>query len=339
MPSMTVRRIAPMLLVLSAVACDASPAGSPPIVSGGDHDDLPGDVGESSEGSTSGTDVPEPADSSSSAGDSEGPRFDVPVEDVPVDRPCREVDLLFVIDNSGSMADEQANLIASFPGFIDGIEHTLGPQTSYHVGVVTTDLNLYNDLSCQQIGALTTKTGGDMSSASECGPYADGARFMTTHDDLADTFACAAQVGIDGNGLERPMDALEAALHGHPPETAACNDGFLRSDALLVLVLITYEEDEGDSQGDPQQWYDRVVEAKGDPEEVVVLALVGHEKPNDCIAAQWTGMQGAEISPRLIDFAQRFPYGFVRDICSPSYADAFADAVDGIDDACSVPVG
>ena len=61
--------------------------------------------------------------------------------------------------------------------------------------------------------------------------------------------------------------------------------------------------------------------------------------PNDCLATQWTGMQGAEISPRLIDFAERFPYGMVRDVCSPSYAEYFADAVDGIDDACSVPVG
>src|SRR5690606_38862098 len=125
--------------------------------------------------------------------------------------------LLFVIDNSGSMADEQLNLIASFPGFIDGIERTLGPQTSYHVGVVTTDLNLFNEEPCQQIGALTTRTGGDMSSDAACGPYADGARFMATHDDLSEAFACAAQVGIDGDGLERPMDALEAALHGHPP--------------------------------------------------------------------------------------------------------------------------
>jgi hypothetical protein len=325
------------ILVLAS-ACTAEPEGAlPPILSGGDV--VPDDAGpmDTSGGESDGSSGGSSSDQSSSGAES---RFDVPVDDVPFDRPCQEVDLLFVIDNSGSMADEQQNLIASFPGFIEGIEHTLGPQTSYHVGVVTTDLNLFNATECQMIGALTTKTGGDMSSNRACGPYAAGARFMTTQDDLHDAFACAAQVGIDGDGVERPMDALEAALHGHPPQTAACNDGFLRDDALLVLVLITDEEDDGDSLGDPEVWYERVVAAKGgDPEQIVVLALVGHDKPNDCLPAQWTGMQGAEISPRLIAFAESFPYGMVRDVCSPSYAESFADAVDGIDDACSVPVG
>ncbi|MCA9690839.1 MAG: hypothetical protein KC636_14625, partial [Myxococcales bacterium] len=35
---------------------------------------------------------------------------------------CKKVDLLFVIDNSGSMEDEQVNLINSFPGFINQIQ-------------------------------------------------------------------------------------------------------------------------------------------------------------------------------------------------------------------------
>ncbi len=334
-------RVAAMLFALLSVACETRADGlPPPLFSGGQPPGARPDRGDGNDASTSDShdEAPTPEDDTSTS--SEDARFDVAVDDTPFDRPCQEVDLLFVIDNSGSMADEQLNLIASFPGFIDGIERTLGPQTSYHVGVVTTDLNLFNEEPCQQIGALTTRTGGDMSSDAACGPYADGARFMTTHDDLSEAFACAAQVGIDGDGLERPMDALEAALHGHPPQTAACNQGFLRDDALLVLVLITDEEDDGDSLGDPADWYERVVAAKGgDPEQIVVLALVGHEKPNDCLPTQWTGMQGAEIAPRLIEFAESFPYGMVRDICSPSYAESFADAVEGIDLACSVPVG
>ena len=32
---------------------------------------------------------------------------------------CKKVDLLFVVDGSGSMADEQANLLTAFPAFID----------------------------------------------------------------------------------------------------------------------------------------------------------------------------------------------------------------------------
>src|SRR5690242_21671906 len=52
---------------------------------------------------------------------------------------CAKADFLFVIDNSGSMADEQDNLIASFPGFIDTIQQRSEEHTSElqsHVNLV-----------------------------------------------------------------------------------------------------------------------------------------------------------------------------------------------------------
>lgn len=266
--------------------------------------------------------------------------FDVPALPDPVPPGvCDAVDLLFVIDNSGSMADEQANLIASVPGFIDGITDRLGVHTDYHVGVVSTDEATFNADGCQEIGALVTRTEGDLSSESDCGPYVDGASFMTPEDDLDSAFSCAAQLGIDGNGIERPMDALDRALH--PAEgVTACNDGFLREEALLVVVLITDEEDDADSEGDPVSWYESVLDAKGgDEERVVVLSLVGHPKPNDCIPTQWTGMQGAEIATRILQFTSIFPYGYVGDICSADYEPFFAEATEHIDTVCSLPAG
>lgn len=273
-------------------------------------------------------------------GGSSGAIFDVPALPDPVPPGiCDAVDLLFVIDNSGSMADEQANLIASVPGFIEGISDRLGVHTDYHVGVVSTDEATFNADGCQEIGALVTRTEGDLSSDSDCGPYVDGAAFMTPQDDLDSSFACAAQLGIDGNGIERPMDALDRALH--PAESVtACNNGFLREEALLVVVLITDEEDDTESEGDPVAWYESVVAAKdGDEERVVVLSLVGHPKPNDCIPTQWTGMQGAEIATRILQFTSIFPYGYVGDICSADYAPFFAEATEHIDTVCSLPEG
>src|SRR5204862_5903779 len=38
---------------------------------------------------------------------------------VGLERGCKKIDFLFVIDNSDSMDDEQANLARSFPGFIN----------------------------------------------------------------------------------------------------------------------------------------------------------------------------------------------------------------------------
>jgi len=332
--------LAPLVAV---AACDVTPrteevgnAEVPePTSPADDSAEFPDDDGDA-QGSTGGAE--------SSGGDDEvgstGAVFDVPpLPDSVEPGVCDAVDLLFVIDNSGSMADEQANLIASVPGFIDGITDRLGVSTDYHVGVVSTDEGRFNADGCQEIGALVTRTGGDLSSEADCGPYIDGTTFMTPRDDLDDAFGCAARLGIDGNGLERPMDAMLAALHPDS-DLMSCNDGFLRDDALLVIVLITDEEDADDSVGDPVSWYESVVQAKGgDEERVVVLSLVGHPKPNDCIPTQWTGMMGAEIATRILQFTSIFPYGYVGDICSTDYAPFFADATDHIDTVCSLPEG
>ena len=312
------------LLLVSALlgACTAGPADS--LDGFGDVDD--GDADHAS----SGTDGGEPA--SPQRFDLAGP--DAPPQDT---QPCDRVDVLFVIDNSGSMADEQANLVASFPGFIAGIESIL-PSADYHVGVVTTDANEFNGNGCHRIGALTIATGGEASSDAHCGPYATGYRFMTSADDLDECFACAAQVGIDGSGDERPMDAIAAALDPLSADLAVCNSNFLREDALLVLVLITDEEDEGDSLGGPEEWKANVMAAKGDEDHVVVLALVGHAKPNACIPGQWDGLVGAEIAPRLVEFTESFAHGRVGDVCAASYVEFFSAGIDGIADACNVVV-
>jgi hypothetical protein len=133
------------------------------------------------------------------------------------------------------------------------------------------------------------------------------------------------------------MDAVAATLRAPDLITARCNDGFLRDDALLVLTLITDEEDDGDSLGGPEEWYENVVAAR-DPETVMVLALVGHPKPNACIPEQWTGKDGAEIATRIITFTEMFDEGRVGDICAADYGPFFADAVTGIADTCGVAI-
>ncbi len=297
----------------------------------------PEDPGDGSEDEAEGTSGGE----GSSEGDgSTGALFDVPpLPDPPDAGVCDAVDLLFVIDNSGSMADEQANLIGSVPAFIDGIRDRLGVDTDYHVGVVSTDESSFNAPSCRTTGALITRTEGDLSSDEDCGPYVEGTTFMTPHDDLEAAFSCAAQLGIDGNGIERPMDAMTAALRADG-DLQSCNGGFLREEALLVVVVITDEEDDGDSAGSPASWYESVSAAKGgDDTRVVVLSLVGHPKPNDCIPTQWTGMQGAEIATRIMQFTSIFPNGYVGDVCAQDYAPFFGEAIEHIDTVCSLPAG
>jgi hypothetical protein len=176
---------------------------------------------------------------------------------------------------------------------------------------------------------------------------------MTEADDLPSKFACAAQVGTEGDHQERPMEAMLRAIDdSHTNEANNCNEGFLRDDALLVVVVITDEADgPGDpeyvdhdypiSPGTPADWYDAVVEAKGGhPENAVVVSLVhyfgGHCPPPSAFAdpAFFDGQN-------MVDFATYFEAnGFARGICS-DYGPVFNEAVDIVENACNnfVPAG
>ena len=61
----------------------------------------------------------------------------------------RTVDVLFVIDNSGSMGEEQQNLRDNFAGFINGAQQF---SNDYHLGIVTTDMDA-EDESGRLVGA------------------------------------------------------------------------------------------------------------------------------------------------------------------------------------------
>src|SRR5262245_39141672 len=69
----------------------------------------------------------------------------------------RSVDLLFVIDDSAAMADEQLRLANAMPGFIDALRELEGGLPDLHVGVVSTDLGTSSSLDAPApaIGVLS----------------------------------------------------------------------------------------------------------------------------------------------------------------------------------------
>ncbi len=279
----------------------------------------------------------ESADATGDDTDDDGPKFDLGVSpdagpEVPDE--CTKVDILFAIDNSGSMAGEQANLIAAFPGFVAGIQEALQFADSYHIGVVTSDSYDANQDGCRGVGDLVTRTGGENSSGMDCAPFSSGFRwFDNTEPDLGATFACAAQVGTTGDGDEEQVHGVLRATDPERNVVGACNDGFLRDDALLVVVLITDEEDEedcslfgcdGGTPAGPQEWYNRLVTNKFNIESnVVMLSLIGLPG-SDC----------ADRGDRIQDFASRFTNHAEGEICAGNYAEFFTQAISEIDTAC-----
>lgn len=256
-------------------------------------------------------------------------------------KPCPDVDVLFVVDNSASMADQQQSLIASFPGFIRAIRERIPAASSTNVGVVSSDAYPGNAAGCRKIGDLVTETRGLRSSNRVCIPSGNP-RFMTAADpDLDATFACVAQIGIAGSDDERMARAVLDATSPARNAPGACNAGFHRQASLLVVVMITDEDDTPDgcesldppqncqsygSGGDPDAWHRELVANKGGYEQnVVMLALLGRRLDNAC---------GAVPASKLIGFTNRFQNSHLGDVCASSYDQFFADALPVIDTAC-----
>lgn len=158
----------------------------------------------------------------------------------------RQLDLLFVVDNSGSMAGEQASLAAQFPRFMDILARVEGGAPDLHIGVVTSDVGAVGrtDLS----GACRGEGDDGLLQLGRAGCPAVGGRFLVDAPDgagratnytgaLADAFACMAQVGTDGCGFEMHLEAMRRALS---PDH---NPGFLRPDATLGVIVIADEDD------------------------------------------------------------------------------------------------
>lgn len=258
---------------------------------------------------------------------------------------CQKVDFLFVIDSSNSLKEEQAQLIGSFPGFVSKIQETVAAQ-DYHVGVVTSDAYMFNN-GCTEPGALVTGTGGKDSSMAVCGPFVDGFNWMSQNDDLGSAFACTAQIGTGGANDEAMLRGATRAIAADMNAPGACNDSFIRDDALLVLVLITDEDDPGTcilgqldcegSPGEPADWFQEIAAAKATEANVVVLSLVWGAPNNVCGPPPGT----EKLGQRIMDFTNMFTHAFIGDICAPSYDGFFAEAVAGIDMACDdfIPPG
>jgi len=190
-----------------------------------------------------------------------------------------KIDVLFVIDGSGSMREEQRALGEQFPrmaralasGDVDA-DGTVDfpPPGDVQFGVISSDMGVSGIQ-----GIVQCEVGGDdgllmpASRSRAAGCPAELPAFVRHHagesdvDQVARDFACLATIGTDGCGFEQPLEAAlkalwpaadgrvtfhgttEASTHGHGD---AANAGFSRAGAgtvpsLLVIVMIADEDD------------------------------------------------------------------------------------------------
>jgi len=177
-------------------------------------------------------------------------------EDAFVQQSSVESDVLFVVDNSLSMGDDQAALADNFPVFL---EWFLDNPVEYHIGVVSTDTLLRS-----QAGVLR---------------QADGLRWiMPGLPNPRQIFADMVQIGTDGANIESGRDAVYTALELRHDTNA----GFVRQTADLHVIVVSDEDDRsGDdpiSLRDFVAWLDGM---KTNARRTTFSSIVGPEASSD----------------------------------------------------------
>ncbi len=216
--------------------------------------------------------------------------------------PPTAVDILLVVDDSGSMAAEQGKLSRGFDTFVRYFDVA---DVDYHIGVTTTDMDT-------RLGALADRGGAKVISRET--------------DDPADVFSDNVRVGTVGSADERGMDAAAAAVS---EEMAEVNEGFFREDALLSVIFVSDEEDA--SYGPTAEWLQDMRDLKGAGarrDAVNVSALVGVDpetgEPADCGQEVGDPNEGAFAGRRYVDVARRTG-GVVGSICLDNYDDLISE--------------
>jgi hypothetical protein len=173
----------------------------------------------------------------------------------------RQLDLVFLIDDSSSMTTIQQTLAANFPTFLRALRDGLGGTLpDLHIGVVTSDMGAgaftssVPGCTIPDLGAFVSAPRAATSAVCQTArltgaqPYISSSGNGTVNNfsgALEDVFGCLAQVGSAGCGFEHQLAAVRAAL-GDPTRGLPAppgNAGFLRAQALLAIVFITNEDD------------------------------------------------------------------------------------------------
>ncbi|QDK38894.1 hypothetical protein [Bdellovibrio sp. NC01] len=133
-----------------------------------------------------------------------------------------KVDILWIMDNSSSMAKHQQNLSNAIPGMISKLNSL---KMDYQMAVVTSSMG------------GTVPNGGQF--------IGSPGIIKASTPNVSSVLASRLVVGQDGSDNERGLQSMETVLSSSYQANAG--KGFLRPDALLVVIALSDEDDKSQS--------------------------------------------------------------------------------------------
>jgi hypothetical protein len=203
------------------------------------------------------------------------------------------VDLLVVVDDSGSMSNKQQALADNLSDFIDALTSS-AIALDVRIGVTNSSIDDYNGRT--GYGAAASNSGApypgpagvpfpngtiiaidpDASGTGQFGHFTWGTAYDPSHlvstwggprilsggPNLARDFKANVHQGEWGSGKEQPLRAMRASLDA-AMVTTSLNFGFLRSGAKLGVIILTDEDDCSESEATKHITSDNVCHATG----------------------------------------------------------------------------
>ncbi len=265
-----------------------------------------------------------------------------------------KTDILFVVDDSGSMAQRQANLATNFQAFAGRLV-MLPVKNDFQIGISTTSVHYqpspttYSSVfPASQSPCTTVPNAGEPypqgALVSVTGPNDPTQRLQSTtapprilggsSPTLGQDFTSNVFVGVCGSGKEQGLEAARLAL-GTPLLTGA-NAGFLRPGSRLAVIIVSDDDDCSDPamQGggneptactsyDVQNYIDFFKGAIGGENRNVVVGAITGVDPTTLLPAVCNGPGGPpeHAAFRYKAFIDAFgPVGVIDSICESSFA-------------------
>ena len=205
-----------------------------------------------------------------------------------------KVDLLFSVDNSGSMAEEQNSLKQQFPRMISIL--TTGMRTpddptpfsaakDLHLGVVSSDMGALGQVDvegCSESGGddgkLQNTPRGIIGCQAVYPPFLSYVAGPNTPEQIATDFGCIAELGTAGCGYEQQLESAFKALW---PSTYSDPLGNLVPENPYQFLGLTPEQMAGrgdQAAPDGSEGFIRSISARG----LSLVAIVVVSDEEDC---------------------------------------------------------
>lgn len=247
-----------------------------------------------------------------------------------------KVDILFVVDSSGSMGDHQKNLIANIDVFLSNI--SAKSRLDYRIGVLQSSDEGYEDADAnlgQSVyrgpfqyvrdpiyGSYTVYGSSITGYVTEGGEKYVSSKEIDSKQGLDALTRLKARmiVGINGSASEKFFDIVSEAFRLESVET---EPAFNRPDAMLAIIWVTDTEDQSTIFTNADSFIQDVLKYKKSDRQLAIYGSLIEEK-------DFSNCQGESAPPlRLMESIHK-TNGSAFNLCSPDFGDELSKIANDI---------